>query len=228
MTVVALVESVQRKGENDEINTLAEVWTDLVSGHIVRAVVSLYKRFVAKVECTWVSVKTCVGVGERCPLGGGMCKKKSNYVNGEMPKGLLTIVLGTRLWQKVHTSVWFKAFVPTMNTLKRRYRWVNSTIKKMLVNVFWRPNSIYFSNRPILINMLYMMIRSMIAEILSFSSKDHDTVSACNCGQYTLFSRVLHRVWILKNHHLYQSNNVSNYKKYSLWYALMRYIAYTI
>ena len=32
---------------------------------------------------------------------------------------------------------------------------------------------------------------SMIAEISSFLSKDPDTVSACNCGEHTLFSRVL-------------------------------------
>ena len=44
---------------------------------------------------------------------------------------------------------------------------------------------------PVLFDMRYMMMQSMVAEILSFLSKGHDTVWACNCGEYTLFCWVL-------------------------------------
>ena len=45
--------------------------------------------------------------------------------------------------------------------------------------------------RPILFDMRYLVIRSMVGEISSFFSKDHATVSACYCREYKLLCRVL-------------------------------------
>ena len=54
--------------------------------------------------------------------------------------------------------------------------------------LFFVMHSWHFS---VLFDMRYMIIRSMVADISSFLSKGHHTVSACNCREQTIFCRVL-------------------------------------